>query len=432
MRGGLPPNPGPGGAGHIGVAKLSHDRATVEAGAGRRTLSMSSVILKKNQDRRIRGGHPWVFSNEIAGYEGQVEDGGIVDVVDARGAFIARGFLNRHSLIAVRVLTRKTEPLTAEFFQRRFEQAVQYRDALYPGADAVRIVAGEGDHLPGLFIDKYGDYLVVQATSLGMDVRLKEIAEPLRAVTGAAGALARCDQPARSLEGMGPRVETLWGEVPEEIVVHEGDIELAVHTRAGQKTGMYLDQRDNRARLARHLSGMKEPKVLDMFCYSGLWSLSALKAGAATSLGVDSSGPAIVTARQNAERNGLSDRAHFVEADAFDELKRFERSRERYDVIILDPPPLVRSKKDLAAGIRAYRDLNIRALRLLAPGGLLVSCTCSHNVQREYFLGMLLEAQRHARRPAKLLETGMQSLDHPVLMAAAETSYLTAAFLRVS
>lgn len=393
---------------------------------------MPSVILKKNQDRRIRGGHPWVFSNEIASFDGAVEDGGIVDIMDARGAFIARGFLNRHSLIAVRVLTRKSEPLTAEFFQRRFEQAVAYRHQLYPGADAVRIVAGEADHLPGLFIDKYGDYLVVQATSLGMDLRLKEIAEPLREATGALGALARCDQPARSLEGMGPRVETLWGEVPDEILVHEGSLEVAVHTRAGQKTGMYLDQRDNRQRLAHHMRGMTAPKVLDLFCYSGLWSLAAVQGGAASSLGVDSSGPAIVAARQNAERNGMSDRAHFVEADAFDELRRLERSRERYDVIILDPPPLVRSKKDLAAGIRAYRDLNIRALRLLAPGGLLVSCTCSHNVQREYFLGMILEAQRHARRPCRLLETGMQSLDHPVLMAAAETQYLTAAFLRVA
>ena len=393
---------------------------------------MPSVILKKNQDRRIRGGHPWVFSNEIASFEGPVEDGGIVDVVDGRGAFIARGFLNRHSLIAVRVLTRKSEPLTAEFFQRRFEQAASYRENLYPGADAMRIVAGEADHLPGLFIDRYGDYLVVQASSLGMDLRLQEIAGPLREVTGALGALARCDQPARALEGMGPRVETLWGEVPEELVVHEGGLEVAVHTRSGQKTGLYLDQRDNRARLARHLAGMKDAKVLNMFCYSGLWSMAALHAGAASSLGIDSSGPAIVAARQNAERNGMTDRAHFIEADAFDELKRLERSRERYDVIILDPPPLVRSKKDLTAGIRAYRDLNIRALRLLAPGGLLVTCSCSHNVQRDIFLGMVLEAQRHARRPCRLLETGMQSLDHPVLMAASETSYLTAAFLRVS
>lgn len=393
---------------------------------------MAATILKRNQDRRLRAGHPWIFSNEIAGFEGAVEDGGVVDIRDARGAFLGRGFLNRHSLIAVRVLTRRNEPISADLFRRRFEAARAYRELVAPGADAVRLVAGEADHLPGLFVDRYGGWLVVQSTTLGMDLRLSEIAEPLRAVTGAAGALARCDQPARALEGLEPRIETLWGEVPDEILVRENDLTFEVRPRHGQKTGLYLDQRDNRARLARHLRPMKEARVLDTFCYAGAWALTALSQGAATAVGVDSSGPALAQARRNAERNDLAGRAFFVEADVFEELRRLERGRERFDVVICDPPPLVRSRAHLTAGLKAYRELNIRALRLLQPGGLLVTATCSHNVTREIFLGMLLDAQQHARRHARVLETGGQSLDHPVLLAAPETGYLTAAFLRVS
>jgi 23S rRNA (cytosine1962-C5)-methyltransferase len=393
---------------------------------------MPAAVLKRNQDRRVRAGHPWIFSNEIASFEGAVEDGGIVDVLDARHAFVARGFVNRHSLIAVRVLTRKHEPISADLFRRRFDAAVAYRAQVAPNAQAARLVAGEADLLPGLFVDRYCDYLVVQSTTLGMDLRLTEIAEPLRAATEAKGALARCDQPARALEGLGPRVETLWGEVPEVVTVHDEGLDLEVRPRSGQKTGLYLDQRDNRARLARHLAGMTEPRVLDLFCYMGLWSFAALRAGAASARGVDSSAAALEAARETAERNGFAERALFVEADVFAELRTMERARERYDVIVVDPPPLVRSRAHLEAGLRAYRDLNVRALRLLAPGGLLVSCTCSHNVTREIFLGMLLDAQRHARRHCRLLEIGGQSLDHPVLLAAPETSYLTAVYLRVA
>ncbi len=392
---------------------------------------MASAVLKRNQDRRVRAGHPWVFSNEIASFDGAVSDGDIIDVVDARGAFVARGYLNRHSLIAVRVLTRRNEPVSLDLFRRRFDTAIAYRAAVMPGESAVRLIAGEADQLPGLFVDRYGDSLVVQSTTLGMDMRLTEIAEPLRELTGATGALARCDQPIRSLEGLGPRVETLWGAVPDTIDVVDDGVTYTVHTRTGQKTGLYLDQRDNRRRLARHMHGMREPRVLDMFCYAGAWSFAALRAGAASAQGVDSSEGAIAQARANAAANGLGDRAHFVEADAFDELRRMEKARERFDVIVLDPPPLVRSRAHVAAGMRAYRDLNVRAMRLITPGGLLVTCTCSHNVTREMFLGVVLEAQKHARRPCKLLETGMQSLDHPVLLAAPETSYLTAAFVRV-
>ena len=383
--------------------------------------------LKKNQDRRIRAGHPWIFSNEIDAVEGEPEGGAIVDVVDSRGAYLGRGYVNRHSLIAVRLLTRGRDTIDGAFFRKRLARALALREELFPGSRALRIVSSEGDFLPGLVVDRYDDVLAVQITTLGMESRREWIREALLEALSPRAIVLKNDVPVRKLEGL-PLETSVWhGTYEPPVTIDVDGLKYAVDPLEGQKTGFFFDQRLNRRLLEGRVAGAR---VLDAFAYAGAWGLSALKAGAAHVTFVDQSEAAMESARANAGLNGMADRGDFHVANAFEALGQMADARERYDAVVLDPPALVKSRGKLAAGLKGYRELNRRAMSLLPEGGWLFTNSCSYHVSPENFLRVLGEAARDAHRPFRFLEWGRQSPDHPVLLASPETSYLKCAVLR--
>ncbi|MGH7732073.1 MAG: class I SAM-dependent rRNA methyltransferase, partial [Candidatus Eiseniibacteriota bacterium] len=293
------------------------------------------LLLRKNQDRRVRGGHPWVFSNEVAEVRGAPEDGGLVDVMDFRGAFLGRAYYNRRSLIAARLLTRGRDDVDVAFFARRLERALRLRESVYPREQAVRLVYGESDQLPGLVVDRYGDVLAVQVLTLGIETRAEMVREAIQQVLRPRGVMRMADSALRALEGLPLERRVWWGEVPQPVHVDLDGFSLEVDLHAGQKTGLYLDQRENRRRAGARASGRR---VLDLFCYQGEWSLHAARGGASSVLAVDSSAPALAAAGRNAERNRVADRITFRQGDCFDVARELERSGERFGLILLDPP----------------------------------------------------------------------------------------------
>jgi 23S rRNA (cytosine1962-C5)-methyltransferase len=385
------------------------------------------LVLRRGQDRRLRGGHPWIFSNEVEAWQGTVEDGGLVDVNDHRGAFLGRAYVNRHSLICARILTRGRDDVDTAFFVKRLERAQRLRDAVYPDEPAVRLVYGESDQLPGLVVDRYGEHLAVQVLTLGMEKRLSELEAALRRVFQPKGAVLVADSPLRTLEGLDQRREIWWGEVPERVSVRVGGFALEADLLHGQKTGLFLDQRENRKRAEARAAGRT---ALDLFCYQGEWALHLARGGAESVLAVDSSEPALALARANAARNGCAERIEFLRMDAFDALRRLEREGRRFGLVTLDPPSLVKSRRSIAAGARAYREHNRLAMSLLEEEGVLVTCSCSHHLDDDLFRQVLLEAARLARRPMRVLDWAGEAPDHPQLLAVPETHYLKCAVLQ--
>jgi len=384
-------------------------------------------VLRKNQDRRVRGGHPWVFSNEVAELDGQVPDGGLVEIHDFRGAFLGIAYYNRHSLICGRVLTRRREPIDAAFFVKRLERARRLRDAALPGATAVRMVYGESDQLPGLVVDRYGDVLAVQVLTLGMEVRGDLVREALTEILRPAGVMRIADTPLRALEGLPLERDVWWGEVPEPVIVDVEGFQVEANLRSGQKTGLFLDQRLNRRRAEGRARGRR---VLDLFAYQGEWALHCLRGGADSVLSVDASAAAIAAAGRNLERNGLTTGATLRQGDVRDILRELERGRERFGLVIVDPPALVKSRGSLAAGARAYREINRAAMSLLEEEGVLITCSCSHHLDDLLFRQVLLESARAAHRPFRVLEWTGEGPDHPQLLAVPETHYLKCAVLQ--
>jgi 23S rRNA (cytosine1962-C5)-methyltransferase len=391
------------------------------------TAAPARLVLRKNQDRRVRGGHPWVFSNELAEVQGAPADGDLVEVVDFRGAFLGRAYYNRRSLICARLITRGRDEVDEAFFVRRIERALKLRETIDPGAAAARLVYGESDQLPGLVVDRYGDWLAVQVLTLGMEVRAELVRAALERVLKPRGVMRIADSALRALEGLPLERGVWWGEVPDRIEVTLDGLELEVDLHRGQKTGLYLDQRDNRRRAAPRARGAR---VLDLFCYQGEWGLHAIRGGATEVLAVDSSARALELARRNADRNGLGDRITFRQGDCFEVVRELERKGERFGMVILDPPALIKSRNSLAAGARAYRDINRAAMGLLAEGGTLVSCSCSHHLDDPLFKQVLIEAARAARRPFRVLDWTAEAPDHPQLLAVPETHYLKCATLQ--
>jgi len=385
------------------------------------------LALKKNQDRRVRGGHPWIFSNEVAGVDDAPEDGGLVDVFDSRGAFLGRAYYNRRSLICARLLTRGRDDIDLDFFVRRLERAVQYRRTVLPDTEAVRLVHGESDQLPGLVVDRYGEWLAVQVLTLGMEVRSELVRKALEQVVAPRGAVKVADSPLRKLEGLSLERDLWWGEVPERAEISLSGFQVEVDLRHGQKTGLFLDQRENR-KLAESLASGR--RVLDLFCYQGEWAMHAARGGAGEVMAVDSSAPALAAARRNAERNGLAERLSFIEGNVFDTARSLERQGERFGLVVLDPPALIKSKSHIAAGARAYRELNRAAMAMLQEGGILISCSCSHQLEDPLFEQVLRESARAARRPFRVLDWRGEGPDHPRLLAVAETHYLKCAVLQ--
>lgn len=375
----------------------------------------------------MRGGHPWVFSNEIGTIEGEPADGAIVDVCDARGAYLGRGYYNHRSLIAARLLTRGRDEIDVDFFVKRLERAKKLRDRALPGASAVRLVYGEADQLPGLVVDRYGDVLAVQILTLGMEVRADEVREALQKVFAPKGAWRLADAPLRKLEGLPLEREPWWGEAPEQVEVEMEGFQVEANLAGGQKTGLFLDQRLNRRR-AEGLS--RGRRVLDLYAYQGEWALHVLRGGASSVLCVDSSQPALDAAGRNLARNGFAEGATLRRGNAFDIVRELDNKGERFGMVIVDPPALIKSGKHLATGVRAYREVNRVAMSLLEEDGVLVTCSCSHHLDDALFRQVLLESARAARRPMRVLDWAGESPDHPQLLAVPETHYLKCAVLQ--
>lgn len=384
---------------------------------------MQTVKLKSKEERRILRGHPWVFSNELQAVPAGLLPGAIVDVIDHAGRFIGRGYFNPHTLIAVRILTRTQEEIDVGFFRRKISAARALRETLGFG-DSFRAVFGEGDGLPGLIVDKYADTLVVQSSTAGIDHLLDIILSALQDVYSPQAVVLRNDTASREVEGLAQEKKVIHGAISGPVVIEESGITYSVDVLEGQKTGFFFDQRENRQALKDLVRGRR---TLDCFCYVGAWSLNAARFGASEVVGLDSSQKALDLAAANAAQNGLS--ARFMNVDVFDELRKLEKQHERFGCIILDPPAFVKSRAKIREGLKGYKEINLRAMKLLEPGGALVTCSCSHHVDQDLFKEMLIDAAYAAGRQARLLEMRSQARDHPMLLAARETQYLKCAML---
>ncbi len=390
---------------------------------------MTKIVLKKNEDRRIKSGHPWVFSNEIASIDGSRESGVVAELFDAGGGFLGCGYYNPHSLISFRLLTKKREDIdSVEFYEQKIRAALALRTSAYPEMETFRAVYGESDFLPGLVVDKYADYLSLQILSAGMERRRPVLIEALQNVFNPTGIIARNDVSVRTLEGLEEKVELLYGEIPELVEIEENGLRFQVNLRSGQKTGGFLDQKENHQLLQ---SICKDKDVLDCFCYAGSWAVHAGKYGAKSALGIDISARAVEQASGNAQLNGLSDRISFEECDAFDRLRTLKHEGRSFGVVIMDPPAFVKNKKNIAEATKGYMTVNRRAMELLEPGGYLITCSCSYHMGREAFRDVLTQAARQAKREVRLVATCAQAADHPVLLSFPESEYLKCLVLQV-
>jgi 23S rRNA (cytosine1962-C5)-methyltransferase len=394
---------------------------------------LARVILHPTQEKRLLAGHNWVFSNEIKEVlaEEEPKAGDLALVVTSSGQELGLAFYHPNSLIAGRMLTRSPkEPIDVGFFKKRLGDAMAYRDKLYPGENAYRLCFGESDGLPGLVVDRYGSVVVLQVLSAGIERRLDLIAQALDELFAPKGIYLKNDHRTRSLEGLPLECRPLTGSVPEQVPIVEGGLRFLAPVGEGQKTGHYFDQRENRAFLRPYFAGRS---VLDLYCYTGGFAINAGKAGAKAVLALDSSGPALALAKENAKLNGVERTVTFDEGDAEAALEAFAASAQPFkpDFIVLDPPSLVPAKKHLPKALRLYAKLNEKALRALPRGGLLATATCSHHVSREDFIMMLRAAQARAQRPVRMVALRGQSADHPVLLAMPETEYLHFALLEV-
>ena len=381
----------------------------------------SGVVVADRGASRLRSGHPWVYRSDIA--EASGEAGEVVRVADRRGNFMGRAFYNPGSRISIRLVTRQDEPVDESWFARKIGDSLNYRETLKIDADAYRLVHGEADGLPGLIVDRYGDYLVVQVGSAAVERRLDWVTGPLIARMSPAGILARNDSAARKREGLSNESRALSGVVPEPVIVSEGDIRYQADLWGGQKTGGFLDQRENHLAAGRYATG----RVLDVFSYTGGFALHAAQQ-AETVEAVDASGPALDAARANAGLNGLENMT-FTRANAFDLLRERSDSSERYDTVILDPPAFAKSKREVKKASRAYKEINLRAMKLLNLGGTLITCSCSFHFSRELMEETLRSAAADADKVMRIREWRGQSADHPELLTVPETRYLKCAVL---
>jgi len=388
---------------------------------------MYTVILKKNEEKRILRGEPWVFANEVLKIEGAGKQGDICEVRAADGRFVALGYINHLSKIIVRVLSYKDEIIDEEFFRRRIISAVNYRKAL-GYSSAYRAVFGESDLLPALIVDKYGDYLCCQFLSLGMDKRKAMIVSILVDIFKPKGIYERSDVPVRKKEGLTEVTGLLYGEVPDKVVIEENGLKICVDIKGGQKTGYFLDQKENRAELKNYVKGKK---VLDCFCNVGGFSLCAAKYGAESVVSADISRHALDIVEKNAAENNLSSVIETVCADVFELLRKYRKNGERFDVIVLDPPAFTKSKDTVKDGLRGYKDINVQAMKLLSAGGILVTNSCSQHISINMFLDMLAEAARECGVTLKLISLREQGKDHASIVGFEESLYLKTAFLYI-
>jgi 23S rRNA (cytosine1962-C5)-methyltransferase len=380
-----------------------------------------SVIVSARGEQRLRSGHPWIYRADVSDVRAGAGD--VVLVRGPRGRPLGHALYSDRSQIAVRMLSYEDEPTGEALIGRRIEAALAFRRSLAIDATAYRLIHGEADLLPSLIVDRYGEYLVVQALSQGMDRLTPVVVAALAEQVRPRGILARNDPRARLLEGLEQRVEVLAGEIPELLTVTEGGIEQEVDLRHGQKTGLFLDQRENRAAASMYARG----RVLDCFSYDGGFALRLARAARET-MAIEVSGEAVSRIRANAQRNGVTIDARA--GNVFDELRGLDRLGERFDMIVLDPPAFAKSKAAIPKATAGYKEINLRALKLLNPGGTLVTCSCSYHVSEAAFAEIVYEAAVDARVQVSVVEKRMQGRDHPVLLGVPETYYLKCLILR--
>lgn len=384
------------------------------------------VTLKKGEGRTLKSGGMWVYDNEIDSILGSFENGDIITVHDFEGYFMGYGFINTNSKITIRILSRKKEnQITEEFIERRVRNAWEYRKQTID-IGCCRVIFGEADFLPGIVIDKFSDVLVVESLALGIDKLKPIILEKLKEVLEEdgiriRGVYERSDAKVRLNEGM-ERFKGFIGEpFDTKVEIVENGVKYMVDVEDGQKTGFFLDQKNNRASIHRISKGKK---VLDCFTHTGSFALNAGIAGATSVLGVDASELAVAQARENAALNGLSDTVKFECADVFELLPKLEEEGERFDVVILDPPAFTKSRNSIKNAVKGYREINIRGMKLVKDGGFLATCSCSHFMDPELFAKTIKEAARGAHKRLRQVDFGTQAPDHPILWAAEESYYL--------
>jgi 23S rRNA (cytosine1962-C5)-methyltransferase len=393
---------------------------------------MSCALLKPEKDEIIINGYPRVMRADVAELKGEFEPGQIVDVLDSKGNFIAKGYANPYSRIFVRVLSYDpAEKIDAEFFFKCLQKAKEFRDKITERSDppekSCRAVYSESDFLPGLIVDRFEDHLVIQILTYGFEVRREILIDSLAEIFKPKSIFEKSDASIREQEQLKLRSEPVYGNPPEVIPFKQHGLTFLADVTQGQKTGFFLDQRDNRAAFAKYISAGQ--KVLDCFCYTGSFSIYAASKGAEV-IGIDSSRRALELAKKTAELNNLEKLCDFQEAKVFEKLRELEESEQVFDAIVLDPPAFAKHKGAVRNALRGYWTINMRAFKLLKPGGILVSCSCSQQVDEGSFLEAIRAAAYEAQRKIRFLEVRGQSWDHPILADLPETRYLKCAIVQ--
>lgn len=388
---------------------------------------MGKIFLRKNADRRLKTGHLWIFSNEIVRTDGNPENGDIVEVFDFKGTFLAIGFFNKNSLIAVRIISYSRNIDLPKIFMSKLNSAFQLRKELYPHRNSFRMVFSESDFLPGLIIDKYNDSFVLQINSLGMDKNIQSIVDILKTNFNAKNIFTKNDFYLRKLEGLVEEDTIFFGELSSEII-DDGSIKYKIDFAESQKTGFYFDQNDNRFFIEKIVKGRK---IADVFSNSGGFGLHALKAGACSVDFVESSAREINNAKINLELNELGGEVDFHVCDAFDFLTDALKTSKQYDVIMLDPPAFAKSKKNLPTAEKGYEKINKLALQLISNEGYLVTSSCSYHLSKELFFNCINRAASKSSKIIQMVHFNGASLDHPMLSYMIETSYLKFAVFKV-
>ncbi|MFZ0882758.1 MAG: class I SAM-dependent rRNA methyltransferase [Candidatus Acidiferrales bacterium] len=386
-------------------------------------MAEASVIISSRGSERLRSGHPWVYKSDVR--SAQAEAGAVVRVTDERGRFHGRAFYSDKSQIAIRLLTHHNVPVDRDFFAERLRRAAAFRQTVVENTDAYRLVYGEADQLPSVIVDRYGDYFVLQTLSQGSEKQKALLVEILVELFSPKGILERNDPKVRLLEGLEQRVGVLYGEVPAEILAKENGVTFVYDLAHGQKTGSFLDQRENHWAARRYASG----EVLDCFSYQGGFALTVAR-NCEHVEGVDMGAAALEAARRNQQLNAIGN-VTFREANAFDLLKEYDEVGRRFQMVILDPPAFAKNRDSLPAAQRGYKEINLRALKILEPGGYLVTCSCSYHVSEALFLQLIAEAANDAHRMVAVVERRTQAEDHPILLTMPETHYLKCIIIRV-
>lgn len=385
-----------------------------------------NIYLRRGREQRVLGGHPWVFRSDIEREDGAA-DGLPVRVLTSAGRFLAMAVYNPRSQISLRILSRRDEPIDGAFIRGRVRRALDYRRR-FADLNSCRLIFAESDGLPAVIADKFGDVIVLQILCLGMERFKGDIVDALAQELSPRGIYERNDVPVRELEGLSQQTGLLFGEVPDRVEMQENGVRFLVDVKEGQKTGFFLDQKENRAAIAPFVPGMR---VLDCFTHTGSFALHAARYGAAEVTGVDISEHACACALENARLNGVEDRVRFECANAFDFLRAHQTAKEQYDVVILDPPAFTKTRSAVAGALRGYKEINLRGMKLTRDGGFFITCSCSQHVTPDLFRGMLLEAQKDAHVQLRQIEWRTQGRDHPILLASPETQYLKCGIFQV-